>query len=59
MGAPADLVESFDSTADQYQAEFFSDHSDYWMELIASRRAQHDADFNRLVKNWLLQLHVA
>ena len=57
-GAPTDLVESFDPAVDQYQGSFFSDHVDYWMELIANRSPQHDTDFNRLLKNWLLQLHV-
>jgi hypothetical protein len=57
-GAPADLVESFDPGVGQYQASFFSDHTDYWMELIASRSSQHDSDFNSLVSNWLLQLRL-
>jgi hypothetical protein len=56
--APTDLVETFDSSGDQYQASFFLDHTDYWMELIANRSPQHDADFNELVTNWLLQLHL-
>lgn len=57
-GHPADLVESFDAGADQYQASFFSDHVDYWMELIASRSPQHDSSFNKLVSDWLHQLHL-
>lgn len=56
--SPSDLVESFDPSGDQYQASFFSAHVDYWMELIASRSPEHDADFNRLVNDWLLQLRL-